>query len=270
MAKKIAILMAAGLGSRMAPLTQKVPKPLVKAYGRSMIETVINGLENNVEHIYVVVGYLGDQFSFLTKTYPNVTLIENTEYKEKNNISSIYAASDVMKTNDCFICEADLFVSDPSIFSAKLDRSCYYGKMVKGYSDDWINQRLKAIDARKEFTDELKSNGIESSKEFADLTNLLTKTWSGYSVKEYKSYKGLTKESLRDNMTNMELVLNMLAEVSSTEISKSNDEKSKNNAKDSVIEGSTIAKNTREQIEEKAGKKIVTNTNNKNIKQIKD
>ena len=140
----------------------------------------------------------------------------------------------------------------------------------KGYSDDWINQRLKAIDARKEFTDELKSNGIESSKEFADLTNLLTKTWSGYSVKEYKSYKGLTKENLRDNMTNMELVLNMLAEVSSTEISKSNDEKSKENAKESVIEGSTIAKNTREQIETKTGKKIVTNTNNKNLKQIKD
>ena len=140
----------------------------------------------------------------------------------------------------------------------------------KGYSDDWINQRLKAIDARKEFTDELKNNGVESSKEFADLTNLLTKTWSGYSVKEYKSYKGLTKENLRDNMTNMELVLNMLAEVSSTEISKSSDVKSKNNAKESVIEGSTIAKNTREQIEAKTGKKIVTNTNNKNLKQIKD
>ena len=106
----------------------------------------------------------------------------------------------------------------------------------KGYSDNWINQRLKAIDARKEFTDELKNNGVESSKEFADLTNLLTKTWSGYSVKEYKSYKGLTKENLRDNMTNMELVLNMLAEVSSTEISKSNDVKSKDNARESVIE----------------------------------
>ncbi len=140
----------------------------------------------------------------------------------------------------------------------------------KGYSDDWINQRLKAIDARKEFTDELKNNGVESSKEFADLTNLLTKTWSGYSVKEYISYKGLTKENLRDNMTNMELVLNMLAEVSSTEISKSSDVKSKENAKESVIEGSTIAKNTREQIEAKTGKKIVTNTNNKNLKQIKD
>ena len=140
----------------------------------------------------------------------------------------------------------------------------------KGYSDDWINQRLKAIDARKEFTDELKNNGIESSKEFAMLTDLLTKVWSGYSTKEYKSYKGLTKENLRDNMTNMELVLNMLAEVSSTEISKASDIKNKDNAKNSVIEGGTIAKNTREQIEEKTGKKIVTNTNNKSLKQIKD
>ena len=138
----------------------------------------------------------------------------------------------------------------------------------KGYSDDWINQRLKAIDARKEFTDELKNNGIESSKDFADLTNLLTKTWSGYDVKEYKEYKGLTKESLRDNMTNMELVLNMLAEVSSTEISKSSDNKNKDNAKNSVIEGGVIAKNTREQIESKTGKKIVTSANNKNIKRI--
>ena len=139
----------------------------------------------------------------------------------------------------------------------------------KGYSDDWINQRLKAIDARKEFTDELKENGIESSKDFAMLTDLLTKTWSGYSTKEYKSYKNLTKENLRDNMTNMELVLNMLAEVTSTEISKSNDEKSKENAVSSIIDGGTIAKNTREQIERKTGKKVVTSVNNKNIKQIK-
>ena len=138
----------------------------------------------------------------------------------------------------------------------------------KGYSDDWINQRLKSIDARKEFTDELKNNGIESSKDFAMLTNLLTKVWSGYSTKQYKSYKGLTKENLRDNMTNMELVLNMLAEVSSTEISKANDIKNKDNAKNSVIEGGTIAKNARKQIEEKTGKKIVTSKNNKNIKQI--
>ena len=140
----------------------------------------------------------------------------------------------------------------------------------KGYSDEWINQRLKAIDARHEFTDELKNNGIESRKDFAMLTDLLTKTWSGYSTKEYKSYKGLTKENLRDNMTNMELVLNMLAEVSSTEISKSSNIKNKDNATNSVIEGGTIAKNARVQIESKTGKKIVTSSNNKNIKQIKE
>ena len=139
MAKEIAVLMAAGLGSRMRPLTEKVPKPLVKAHGRSMIDTVISALEGRgVEHIYIVVGYLGEQFGFLAEKYPNVTIIRNTEYNEKNNISSIHAAAEVMRTADCFICEADLFVSDPSIFKAKLNRSCYYGKMVKGYSDDWV------------------------------------------------------------------------------------------------------------------------------------
>ena len=86
----------------------------------------------------------------------------------------------------------------------------------KGYSDDWINQRLKEIDARKDFTDELKNNGIKDGKDFAILTDTLTKIWSDYSVKEYKQLKGLTKENLRDNMTNMELVLNMLGEVTAT------------------------------------------------------
>ena len=91
----------------------------------------------------------------------------------------------------------------------------------KGYSEEWINQRLKTIDIRKEFTDELKNKGISEGRDFAILTNILTQAWSGYSVKEYKNLKGLKKENLRDNMTNMELVLNMLAETSSTEISKS-------------------------------------------------
>ena len=139
----------------------------------------------------------------------------------------------------------------------------------KGYSDDWINQRLKAIDARKEFTDELRNKGIEKSNDFASLTDLLTKVWSGFSVKEYKEYKGLTKENLRDNMTNMELVLNMLAEVSSTEISKSKNDKGYSSAESSVIKGSSIAKNAREQIEQETGKKLVTSERHINTKQLR-
>lgn len=138
----------------------------------------------------------------------------------------------------------------------------------KGYSEEWINQRLKTIDARKEFTDELKNKGIAKSKDFATLTNILTKVWSGYSVKEYKKLKNLKKENLRDNMTNMELVLNMLAEVSSTEISKSSKNSGYDNVKDSVIKGGNVAKNAKEQIEKETGKKNVTETNNKNIKKI--
>ena len=139
----------------------------------------------------------------------------------------------------------------------------------KGYSDDWINQRLKAIDARKEFTDELRHKGIEKSNDFASLTNLLTKVWSGFSVKEYKEYKGLTKENLRDNMTNMELVLNMLAEVSSTEISKSKNDKGYSSAESSVIKGSSVAKNAREQIEQETGKNVVTSERHINTKQLR-
>lgn len=138
----------------------------------------------------------------------------------------------------------------------------------KGFSDEWINQRLKSIDARKEFTDELKNKGIENSKDFAVLTNILTKVWSGYSVKEYKEIKDLKKENLRDNMTNMELVLNMLAEVSSTEISKSSNKLGYDNVKNSIVKGGNIAKTAKDQIEKETGKKIVSISNNKNIKQI--
>ena len=138
----------------------------------------------------------------------------------------------------------------------------------KGYSDEWINQRLKSIDARKEFTDELKNKGIENSRDFAALTNILTKIWSGYSVKEYKELKNLKKENLRDNMTNMELVLNMLAEVSSTEISKSSNDLGYNSVKESIVKGGNVAKTAKEQIEKETGRKIVSSYNNKNIKQI--
>ena len=138
----------------------------------------------------------------------------------------------------------------------------------KGYSEEWINQRLKTIDIRKEFTDELQRVGVNKSKDFAILTNLLTQVWSGYSVKEYKNLKGLKKENLRDNMTNMELVLNMLAETSSTEISKSIDTKGYEGAEQSVIKGGNIAKIAREQLEKETGKKIISDKNAKEIRKL--
>lgn len=136
----------------------------------------------------------------------------------------------------------------------------------KGYSEEWINQRLKTIDVRKEFTDELKRVGVSKNKDFAILTNMLTEVWSGYSVKEYKNLKGLKKENLRDNMTNMELVLNMLAETSSTEISKSTNEKGVKGAENSVIKGGNIAKLAREQLEKETGKKVIFDKSAKEIR----
>ena len=140
----------------------------------------------------------------------------------------------------------------------------------KGYSEEWINQRLKTIEIRKEFTDELKRTGISQNKDFAILTNVLTQVWSGYTVKEYKNLKGLKKENLRDNMTNMELVLNMLAETSSTEISKGVNPYGFSETKETVIKGANVAKMAKEQIEKASGKKIVSNKNSKNKKSLGD
>lgn len=133
--------------------------------------------------------------------------------------------------------------------------------LQKGYGENWINQRLKSIEIRKTLTDEWEKRGVKEGLEFAILTNEITKAWTGMTTKEYKNVKGLRKENLRDNMTNMELVLNMLAETATTEISEKREPENFEESKDIAKEGGTIAGNARKQIEEKTGKKVITGKN---------
>ena len=130
-----------------------------------------------------------------------------------------------------------------------------------GYSDNWINQRLKSIEIRKELTDEWKSHGLKEGVQFATLTDIIYKTWAGKTAKEYKEFKGLKKENLRDNMTNKELVLNMLAELSTNEISESNNPQDFSDHIQNAVDGATIAKNARIELEQKTGKAIVSPLN---------
>lgn len=135
----------------------------------------------------------------------------------------------------------------------------------KGYSKEWINQRLKSIEIRKELTDEWENRGVEKGQEFAILTDEITKAWTGFTTKEYKNHKGLKKESLRDNMTNLELVLNMLAEASTTEISKDKEPKNFDENRKVAQQGGNVAKAARKQLEDTTGKNVVTKLNAKNL-----
>jgi prophage antirepressor-like protein len=134
---------------------------------------------------------------------------------------------------------------------------------AKGYTEAWINQRLQTIEMRKELTDEWKARGIEKEKDYAILTNEMTKAWSGLSVKEYKQKKGLKKENLRDNMTNIELVLNMLAEVTATTISKQEKPEGFEENKKVAVRGGKVANSARENYEKETGQKAISSLNAK-------
>ncbi|MFA5797292.1 MAG: BRO family protein [Candidatus Woesearchaeota archaeon] len=135
--------------------------------------------------------------------------------------------------------------------------------LQKGYSQEWINQRLKTIEIRKELTDEWNRSGVSKESDYAILTNEITHAWSGKTVQEYKRLKSLKKENLRDNMTNLELVLNMLAEATTTEISKNEDPKTFPENKNVAKRGGTIAGNTRIDIEKQLKRSVVTTKNAK-------
>jgi len=138
--------------------------------------------------------------------------------------------------------------------------------LQKGYSKEWINQRLKSIEVRKELTDEWQIRGMKEGLEYAILTNEITKAWSDKSVKDYKKFKGLRKENLRDSMSNLELVLNMLAEASTTEISKKQIPKGLEENKEVAHKGGYVAKKARVELEKQTGKDVIISKNQKKLK----
>ena len=138
-----------------------------------------------------------------------------------------------------------------------------------GYSENWINQRIKSIEIRKELTDEWKRCGLEEGVQFATLTDIIYKTWSDHTAKEYKRLKNLKKENLRDNMTNKELVLNMLAELSTKGISEVTNPQTMDEHAIVAQQGGEVARNARLELEEKTGQKVVTSLNARTIKELK-
>ena len=137
-----------------------------------------------------------------------------------------------------------------------------------GYSDNWINQRLKAIEVRKDLTDAWKKRGVQEGQQFATLTDIITNVWSGFTTREYKAYKGLRKENLRDNMTNTELILNMLAEASTKDITENTFRRTLAAHKAVARQGGTIARNARLELEARTGRKVVSPLNAHQVLQI--
>ena len=139
-----------------------------------------------------------------------------------------------------------------------------------GYSEAWINQRIKSIEVRKELTDEWKRTGVKKGVEYATLTDIITQQWSGFTTKEYKQYKGLKKENLRDNMTNLEMAFNILAEASATELSKQRDPQGVEEQKKVAKEGGSVAKVARKQLEAQLGRSVISPTKAKDYLKIEE
>ena len=139
-----------------------------------------------------------------------------------------------------------------------------------GYSEAWINQRIKSIEVRKELTDEWKRTGVKEGVEYATLTDIITQQWSGFTTKEYKQYKGLKKENLRDNMTNLEMAFNILAEASATELSKQRDPQGVEEQKKVAKEGGSVAKVARKQLETQLGRSVISPTKAKDYFKIEE
>ena len=139
-----------------------------------------------------------------------------------------------------------------------------------GYSEAWINQRIKSIEVRKELTDEWKRTGVKEGVEYATLTDIITQQWSGFTNKEYKQYKGLKKENLRDNMTNLEMAFNILAEASTTELSKQRDPQGVEEQKKVAKEGGSVAKVARKQLEAQLGRSVISPTKAKDYLKIEE
>lgn len=157
-------------------------------------------------------------------------------------------------------------IADPEL---AIDRAIHYYR-EKGYSEAWITQRLRAVDIRKELTSEWNRSGISDSKDYALLTNILTAAWSGKTVKQYKKFKGLHKENLRDNMTNTELAFNLLAEVSTTELSKAQNPNGLKQSRKISAAGGTIAGNARKELESQLGRSVISPLNASDPKLLDD